>query len=92
MEAYLNYKNKRFRIIEKEFKNNFNDYKDEDVEEKEKYDNEKLSALPIHQLIKQIKLDELFWDYDAVSLYPSTIWVEKSSYPRIETGYAFTKI
>ena len=26
-----------------------------------------------------------------VSLYPSAMWDESSIYPRIETGYAFTK-
>ena len=34
---------------------------------------------------------ELLWDYDAVSLYPSAMWDEKSIYPRIETGYAYTR-
>ena len=54
------------------------------------YSNEKVSQLPIHQLIKQIKLFELWWDFDAVSLYPSALWDEKIVYPRIETGYANT--
>ena len=58
---------------------------------KKKKINEKLSKLPIHQLIKQIKLDELLWDFDAVRLYPSAMWDEKSIYPRIETGYALNE-
>ena len=33
----------------------------------------------------------LLWGFDAVSLYPSAMWDEKSIYPRIETGYAFTR-
>ena len=66
IEAYLNYKNKHFKIFEKEHENQFNDYRDEDLEEKEKNINEKLNQLPIHQLIKQIKLDELLWDFDGV--------------------------
>ena len=41
--------------------------------------------------MKQIKLDELLWDFDAVSLYPSAMSDEKSIYPRIENGYAFTE-
>ena len=28
---------------------------------------------------------------DATSLYPSAMWDENSIFPRIETGYAFTK-
>ena len=91
IEAYMEYKNKYFKIFEKEYENPFNDYRDENIDEKEKYINEKLSQLPIHQLIKQIKLEELLWDYDATSLYPSAMWDEKSVYPRIETGYSFTR-
>ena len=91
IEAYLKYKNKHFEIFETEYENQFDEYRDEDVEEKEKYLNEKLSQLPIHQLIKQKKLDELLWDFDAVSLYPSAMWDSSSIYPKIETGYAFTR-
>ena len=50
-----------------------------------------MSQLPIHHLIKQMKLVELLWDFDAVSLYLSAMWDEKSIYSRIETGYAFTR-
>ena len=91
IETYLNYKNKHYKDYEEEFESKFNDYRDEDVDEKEKCINEKLSQLPIHQLIKQIKLDELLWDFDAVSLYPSAMWDENSIYPKIEAGYAFTR-
>ena len=86
IEAYMEYKNKHFKKFEKEYENQITDYRNENEEEKEKFINEKLSQLPIHQLIKQIKLDELLWDFDAVSLYPSAMWDENSIYPRIETG------
>ena len=59
IEAYLSYKNKHLKIYEKEYENQFNDYRDEDVEDKKKYIKQKLSQLPIHQIIKQIKIDEL---------------------------------
>ena len=91
IEAYMEYKNKYFKKFEKEYENQFDDYRDENIEEKEKYINEKLSELRLHQLIKQIKIYELLWDFDATSLYPSAMWDEKSIYPRIETGYAFTR-
>ena len=52
IEAYLINKNKHFEIFEKEYENHFNDYRDEDIEDKEKYINEKLSQLRIHQLKK----------------------------------------
>ena len=91
IEAYMEYKNKHFKIFEKEYEDQFNDYRDEDVEEKEKYINEKLSNLRLHKKIKRIELIHLLWDFDAVSLYPSAMWDENSIYPRIETGYAYTR-
>ena len=91
IEAYMEYKSKHFKIFEKEYEDRFDDYRDENVEEKEKYINEKLSELRLHKIIKRIELIHLLWDYDAVSLYPSAMWDEKSIYPRIETGYAYTR-
>ena len=82
IEAYLLYKNKYLKTYEKLYESKFNDYRDEDVAEKEKSINKKFSQLPIHQLIKQIKLDELLCDFNAVNLYPSAMWDENSFYPR----------
>ena len=53
--------------------------------------NEKLSDLPIHQLIIQYKTIQLLWVFDCVSLYPSAMWDKNSLYPKIENGYAFEK-
>ena len=91
IEAYMEYKNKHFKIFEKEHEDHFNDYRDEDIEEKEKFNNGKLSNLRLHKIIKRIELIHLLLDFDAVSLYPSAMWDEKSIYPRIEIGYAFTR-
>ena len=91
IEAYMEYKNKHFKIFEIEYEDQFDDYGDENVEEKEKYINEKLSELRLHKIIKRIELIHLLWDFDAVSLYPSAMSDENSIYPRIETGYAFTR-
>ena len=91
IEEYLRYKKKYYDIYKKEYEDQFNDYRDEDVDEKEKYINEKLGNLRLHKLIKQIELIHLLWDFDATSLYPSAMWDEKSIYPRIETGYAYTR-
>ena len=41
IEAYMEYKNKHFKVFEKEYESQFNDYRDENIEEKEKYINEK---------------------------------------------------
>ena len=91
IEEYLRYKKKYYGIYKKEYENQFNDYRDEDEDEKENYINKKLGELRLHKLLKQIELIHLLWDFDAVSLYPSAMWDEKSIYPRIETGYAFTR-
>ena len=90
IEAYMEYKNKHFKIFEKEYENQFNAYRDENVEEKEKYINEKLRNLRLHKKIKRIELIPLLWYFDAVSLYPTAMWDENSFYPRIESGYSFT--
>ena len=87
----MNSKNKHFKVFEKECDNHFDDYRNENEDEKQNYKNKKISKLPIHQLIKQIKIDELIWDSDVVSLYHSAMWDENSMYPRIETGYSFTE-
>ena len=90
IEAYMKYKNKHLKIFEKEYENQFSEYRNENKEEKEKYINKKLSDLPIHQLIRQLRTNELLWDFDCVRLYPSAMWDKISMYPKIETGYAFT--
>ena len=91
IEEYLRYKNKHFKIFEKEYESQFNDCRDENVEGKELYINKKLGELELHKLLKQIELKEILWDFDATSLYSSAMWDENSIYPRIETGYAFTR-
>ena len=40
---------------------------------------------------KKLSLDDFLWDFDAVSLYPSTMSDEKSFYPRTETDYSYKK-
>ena len=73
IEGYMNFKNHHYKLFEKEYESNFIEFRDDNVEEKEKYINEKLSELPIHQLIRQLKIIELLWDFDCVSLYPSAM-------------------
>ena len=77
------------KFVKKENKSQFDDYRDENEEGKQNYINEELRNLRLHKLIKQIELTQLLWDFDAVSLYPSAMWDERSIYPRIETCYAY---
>ena len=87
----MDYKNKLLEIAKKEYESKFNGFRGVDIEEIEKNVNEKLSKLPIHQLLKQINFSETLWDSGAVSLYPSSMWDGNSIYPRSETGYAYTE-
>ena len=67
-------------------KKKFDDFRDIDEAEMNKYINKKLGEFPIHKLIQELSLNDLLWDFDAVSLYPSAMSDSKSIYPRIETG------
>ena len=91
-QAYMEYKINHFKTFEKECEDQFNEYRDENVEDKEKYINEKLSNLRLHKIIKRIEMIHLLWDFDGVSLYPSAMWDPKSIYAKIETGYAYEKL
>ena len=73
IEEYWRYKKKHYEIFEKEYENQFDDDRDEDVYEKEEYINKKLGDLRLHKLIKQIELIHFLWDFDGVSLYPSAM-------------------
>ena len=46
--------------------------------------------LPIHEELSKIDLFKSRMDFDATSSFPSAMWDEKSVYPKIEIGYAFT--
>ena len=91
IEVYLYYKNKHLEIFKIEYENKFKDYRDIDEKEMEKFVNEKLSKLPIHQKLKQKQFTDSLKNFDTTSLYPSAIWDEDSKNPRIETDCAYTK-
>ena len=69
----------------------FNEYRDIDVDEMNGYINEKLGELPIRKLLQKLSLNDLLWDFEAVSLYPSAMSDDMSIYQRIEGGLAYTK-
>ena len=55
----MEFKEKHFKIFEKEYEDQFGDYRKENEEEKETFINKKISNIPIHQLLKQLKLFDL---------------------------------
>ena len=54
IETYMKYKIEHFKIFEKDYESHFDDYRNENEEEKENFINEKLSQFPIHQILKQL--------------------------------------
>ena len=79
-EAYLNYKNEHLKIIKEEYENNFIDYRDIDEQEMKNYMNEKVGEFPIHKFLKELRLNDLLRDFDAVSLYPSAMSEQKINF------------
>ena len=50
------------------YESKFNDFRDIDEEEMNNHINKKLGDFPIHKLLKELSLNGLLWDHDAVSL------------------------
>ena len=89
LDKYFEYESKQRKIIENEHDSQFKDYRDINQKDKEKYVNKKLSNLSIHEKLQKLNLIKVLMDIDATSLYPSSMWDEKSTYPKTETGLAF---
>ena len=89
IEVYTNYIKDFKKKYGNEYDSKFDDYRDIKQKAKDKYVNEKLSELPISKKLQDLNRDDLLMAFDATSLYPSAMVDGK--YPKIETGYAFTK-
>ena len=83
------YTNEQRKIIEDEYDSQFNDYRDNDEEERTEHINKELNKLLIHKKLQKLNHNDVMMDFDATSLYPSAMWDENSVYPKIETGFAF---
>ena len=86
---YFEYTNEQRKIIEDEYDSKYNDYRDNDDEERTEHINKELNKLPIHKKLQKVNLNDVMMDFDATSLYPSAMWDENSVYPKIESGFAF---
>ena len=89
LEKYFEFLNKYEKQYAKEFDSKYDDYRDIDQKEKEKFVNKKLNMLSIHKELSKLDSNKTQMDFDATNLYPSAMWDEKSVYPKIETGFAF---
>ena len=88
LEKYFKFLNKCEKQYAKEFDSKYDDYRDIDQKEKEKYVNKKLNMLSIHKELSKLISNKTQMDFDATSLYPSAMWDKNSVYPKIETGFA----
>ena len=86
----MKYKNDLLKISNEEYEIKFDDIKRMNEHEVNENINKKLGEIPMDQLLQRLSLKDLLWIFNAVSLYPSEMSDEKSIYPRIENGYAFT--
>ena len=73
IKAYMKFKNHHIKINKEEYESKFNDYRDTDEEEKNNYNIKNLGKFLIHNLLQELRLNDLLWDIDAVSLYPSAM-------------------
>ena len=89
LEKCFEFLNKYEKKYAKEFDSKYGDYRDFDEKEKTEFFNKKFNTLPIHKVLSKVGLYKIQMDFDATSLYPSAMWVEKSVCPKIETGFAF---
>ena len=83
------YTNEQRKILEDEYDSQFDDYRDNDEEERTEHINKELNKLPIHKKLQKLNINDVIIDSDAKSLYPSAMWDENSVYPKMESGFAF---
>ena len=89
LEKDFEYTNEQRKIKENENDSQFNDYRDNDEEERTEHINKELNKLPIQRKLQKLNPNDVMMDFDATSLYPSAMWDVNSVYPKIKTGYAF---
>ena len=68
LEKYFKFLNKYEKQYGKEFDSRYDDYRDINEKEKEKYVNRKLNMLPIHKELSKLDSNKTQMDFDATSL------------------------
>ena len=90
IDKYSEFVNQHRKIIENENDSQFEDYRDINHEDRTSNSNNKLKELARHQKLKNLNQDKFGMDFVGTISYPAALHDEKSTYPKIETGYAFT--
>ena len=73
LDEYFEYTNKQIKIKEDEYDSQFNDYRDNDEEERTEHINKELNKLPIHKKLQKLNLNDVMIDFDATSLYAGAL-------------------
>ena len=89
LEKYFEFLKEHEKQYAEEFNSKYDDYRDINQKEKTNYINKKLNMLSVHKELSKLDSNKTQMGYDGNSLYPSAMWDEKSTYPKIETGFAF---
>ena len=89
-EKFLKYRDQHQAIIEKEYNNQFLEYRNNKKDQKNIYINKKLGELAIHQNLRRIDVSDLLMGFYATKLYPSAMWDDELIYPEKKAGYLFT--
>ena len=89
LEKYFEFLKEHEKHYAKEFISKYDDYRNINQKEKTNYINKKLNMLSIHKELSELDSNKTQMGYDGNSLYPSAMWDEKSTYPKIEAGFAF---
>ena len=89
LEKYFEFLKEHEKQYAEEFNSKYDDYRDINQKEKTNYINKKLNMLSIHKELSKLDSNKTQMGYDGNSLYPSAMWDEKNTYPKIETGFAF---
>ena len=80
------------KIIEDEYDSQFDDYRDNDEEERTKHINKELSKSTIHKKLQKLNLNDVLINFDAMSLYPSSMWYKNEIYCKIESHLNITYV
>ena len=64
----MKYKNDHLKLIKEDYESKFDDYRKVNEDEMNECINRKLGELPVQQFLQQLSLNDLLWDFDAVSL------------------------
>ena len=73
LDKNFEYATKQRKRIEDEYGSQFDDNRDNDEEERTKHFNKELSKSTIQKKVKKLNLNDVMMNFDAMSLYPSSL-------------------